>query len=216
MCSPASNYQLNEAVHKSCFKIQNICKTERKTIMKKRIFAIIAALSLTLTAMTACSKEEAVEDAAPAEGLPSVEEVMSFIENDVYPNAQDFIPMMTMSIELDLTDADSVAYYTGLTDTTGIDNIVVSESGVGSFAYSFIYVMTDGTNTAEIQTKLGESVDPIKWICVQADKIASVQLDSDIVLIMGAPEQVDAIMGAVTTAAAEKFVTVGDVVNVLG
>ena len=35
-------------------------------------------------------------------------------------------------------------------------------------------------------------------------------------LIMGAPEQVDAIMGAVTTAAADKFEVVGDVVNVLG
>ena len=190
--------------------------------MKKRIFALIAALVLTASAMTACGGEAAdnndaaVEDAAPAEGLPTVEDVMSFIENDVYPNAQDFIPMMTMSIEVDLADPDAVAYYTGMTDTTGIDHIVVNESGVGSFAYSFIYVMTDGTNTADIQTKLGESVDPIKWVCVQADKIASVQLDSDIVLIMGAPEQVDAIMGAVTTAAADKFVSVGDVVNVLG
>ena len=188
--------------------------------MNKKIFALIAALVLTISAMTACggeaAEDSAVEDTVVAEGLPTVEDVISFIENDVYPNAQDFIPMMTMSMEVDLSDADAVAYYTGLTDTTGIDNIVISESGVGSFAYSFIYVMTDGSNTAEIQTKLGESVDPIKWICVQADKIASVQLDSDIVLIMGAPEQVDAIMGAVTTAAADKFVSVGDVVNVLG
>ena len=185
--------------------------------MKKRIFALIAAALMSLTALTACGGEETpAEDAAPAEGLPSVEEVMSFIENDVYPNAGDVIPMMTMSIEVDLADPDAVAYYTGLTDTTGIDHIVVNESGVGSFAYSFIYVMTDGTNTADIQTKLGESVNPIKWVCVQADKIASVQLDSDIVLIMGAPEQVDAIMGAVTTAAADKFEVVGDVVNVLG
>ena len=184
--------------------------------MKKRIFALIAAALMSLTALTACGEEAPAEDAAPAEGLPSVEEVMSFIENDVYPNAGDVIPMMTMCIEVDLADPDAVAYYTGLTDTAGIDHIVVSESGVGSFAYSFIYVMTDGTNTAEIQTKLGESVDPIKWVCVQAEKIASVQLDSDIVLIMGAPEQVDAIMGAVTTAAADKFVAVGEVVNVLG
>ncbi|MBQ8642082.1 MAG: hypothetical protein IJ480_07665 [Clostridia bacterium] len=197
--------------------------------MKKKLFAMMLAMMMTASALTACGGEEtettedpaaggetAVEETVPAEGLPSVEEVMSFIENDVYSQAQDFIPMMTMSIELDLEDPDSIAYYTGLTDTTGIDHIVVSESGVGSFAYSFIYVMTDGTNTADIQTMLGQSVDPIKWVCVQADKIASVQLDSDIVLIMGAPEQVDAIMGAVTTAAAEKFVSVGDVVNVLG
>ena len=198
-----------------------ITQSERITNMKKRIFAFIAAALLSLTTLTACgedapAEETAVGDTAPAPGLATVEDAMAFIENDVYPNAGDMIPMMTMSIEVDLADPDAVAYYTGLTDTTGIEHIVVSESGVGSFAYSFIYVMTDGTNTADIQTRLGESVDPIKWVCVQADKIASVQLDSDIVLIMGAPEQVDAIMGAVTTAAVDKFEVVGDVVHVMG
>ena len=167
--------------------------------MKKRIFALIAALVLTASAMTACGGEAAdnndaaVEDAAPAEGLPTVEDVMSFIENDVYPNAQDFIPMMTMSIEVDLADADAVAYYTGLTDTAGIDHIVVSESGVGSFAYSFIYVMTDGTNTAEIQTKLGESVDPIKWVCVQADDVRSVACGDVVMFVMVSSEYASAI-----------------------
>ncbi len=177
----------------------------------KRIATLLAALLLTLTALTACGGEETV-----AQALPTTEEVITFIDQTVYGQAADFVPMMTETRELDLTDMDAVGYNTGLTSTDGITNIIVSESGVGSFAYSFLYVRTDSTNTDAIQTTLNESVDPEKWICVWAEKIQSVRLDNDIVLIMGIPEQVDAIMGAVLTSAEGVFTNVGEVMNVMG
>ncbi len=180
--------------------------------MKKRIATLTAALLLIVTALTACSGEETAAEPA----LPTTEEVITFIDQTVYSQAADFVPMMTETRELDLTDMDAVGYNTGLTSTDGITNIIVSESGVGSFAYSFLYVRTDGTNTDAIQTTLGTSVDPAKWICVCAEKIQSIRLDNDIVLVMGIPEQVDAIMGAVVASAEGVFTNVGDVVNVLG
>ncbi len=180
--------------------------------MKKRIATLLAALLLTVTALTACGGEETVAEPA----LPTAEEVITFIDQTVYPQTPDVIPMMTETRELDLTDMDSVGYFTGLTSVEGINSIIVSESGVGSIAYSLLYVRTDGTNTDEIQTTLGTSVNPEKWICVWAEKVQSVRLDNDIVLIMGEPSQVDAIMGAVVASAEGVFTTVGDIVNVMG
>lgn len=148
--------------------------------------------------------------------VKSAADAIAFIENNVYSQVPDQLPMMMMTTELDLADTDSISYNTGLTDLTGITNIILSESGVGSFAYSFVYVMTDGTNTADIQTALGEKIQPNKWICVSAEKISSVQLDNDIVLVMGSPAQVDAIIGAVVSAADGVYENVGDVAAVMG
>lgn len=153
---------------------------------------------------------------ASVSSVKSAADAIAFIENNVYSQVPDQLPMMMMTTELDLADTDSISYNTGLTDLTGITNIILSESGVGSFAYSFVYVMTDGTNTADIQTALGEKIQPNKWICVSAEKISSVQLDNDIVLVMGSPAQVDAIMGAVVSAADGVYENVGDVVAVMG
>ncbi len=180
--------------------------------MKKRIATLTAALLLIVTALTACGGEETAAEPA----LPTTEEVVAFIDQTVYPQTPDVIPMMTETRELDLTDMDTIGYFTGLTSTDGITNIIVSESGVGSIAYSLLYVRTDGTNTDAIQTTLGSSVDPAKWVCVWAEKIQSVRLDNDIVLIMGEPSQVDQIMGAVVASAEGVFTNIGDIVNVLG
>lgn len=168
--------------------------------------------------------EDTADDGESAEGtsgepvtsVTSAEDAIAFIDNNVYPMVSDYLPMMITTRELDLTDMEGITYNTGLEDLTGVTNIVLSESGVGSFAYSFVYVMTDGTNTAEIQTALGEKIQPNKWVCVTAEKISSIQLDNDIILVMGAPEQVDAIMNAVVSAADGVYETVGDVTAVLG
>ena len=74
----------------------------------------------------------------------------------------------------------------------------------------------DVINTAGIQEKLGSGVDPNKWICVSAEKVASVTLDNDVVLIMGYADQVDAIMDATVKAAEGVYENIGSVINVLG
>ena len=115
-----------------------------------------------------------------------------------------------------MTDTDNIKFNTGLDDLSGVTDIIISESGVGSFPYSYIMVRTDGSNTADIQKKLGSGVDPNKWICVSAEKVASVTLDNDVVLIMGYADQVDAIMDATLKAAEGVYENIGSVVNVLG
>lgn len=145
--------------------------------------------------------------------VESAEEAIAFIDANVYSQCADVLPMMTMTQALSKEDMESITYHTGLTDTSGITDIILSESGVGSIAYSLVYLRTDGTNTAELQTALGESINPAKWICVTAEYIASVTLDNDIILIMGTKDQVDTIMTAVTTAAEGVYKNIGSVVN---
>lgn len=148
--------------------------------------------------------------------VENANDAMNFIGANVYSLCPDEVPMYTDSVALPLTDTDTIKFNTGLDDTTGITDIIISESGVGSFPYSYIMVRTDGSNTAGIQEKLGSGVDPNKWICVSAEKVASVTLDNDVVLIMGYADQVDAIMDATVKAAEGVYENIGSVVNVLG
>ena len=148
--------------------------------------------------------------------VESAEDAVNFIGGNVYSRCQDVLPMYTETHILSKDNMDSITYNTGLTDISGINDIILSESGIGSFAYSFVMLMTDGTNTADIQTALGNSIDPNKWICVSAEKVSSIMLDNDIILVMGSADQVDVIMNAVTEAAADVYENVGSVVNVLG
>ena len=146
--------------------------------------------------------------------IASADDVISFLDNDVYPQCPaDSLPMMLMSMPLSLEDMEGVTHHTGLADVTGITDIILSESGVGSIAYSLVYLRTDGSATADIQQTLGESINPRKWVCAGAEYIASVTLDNDVVLIMGAKDQVDMVMDAVLTAAEGKFNNIGSVVT---
>ena len=146
--------------------------------------------------------------------IASADDVVAFLDNDVYSQCPaDSLPMMLMSIPLAMDDMEGVTYHTGLADVDGITDIILSESGVGSIAYSLVYLRTDGTATADIQQTLGESINPRKWVCVGAEYIASVTLDNDVCLIMGSKDQVDMVMDAVLTAAEGKFNNIGSVVT---
>lgn len=169
----------------------------------------------------AADNNSAAADSAviPEGGVSSVtsaEEAVTFIDINVYSQCMDVLPMSTMSMVLPTEDMDTVTYNTGLTDLTGVNEIIVSESMIGSFAYSLVMVRTDGTNTDEIQTALGEQINPRKWLCVGADQIRTVRLDNDIVLVMSDNGRTEPVMNAVVAAAAGVYENVGTVVNVLG
>lgn len=154
------------------------------------------------------------ENTEPAGNIASADDAIAFLDNDVYPQCPaESLPMMLMSMAIPMDDMETVTYHTGLTDVSGISDIIISESGVGSIAYSLVYLRTDGTNTEEIQKNLGENINPRKWLCVGAEYIASVTLDNDVVLVMATKEQVDMVMDAVLTAAEGKFNNIGSVVT---
>ena len=152
----------------------------------------------------------------PVTEVKNADDAVNFIAANVYSKCADAVPMMTETRVLSKDDLESVTYNTGLTDVTGIHDIILSESMVGSFAYSLVMLRTDGSSTKELQNAMNEQINPAKWVCVAAESVRSVTLDDDVLLVMGGTEQVDTIMNAVTEAAADVYTDVGSVVIVVG
>jgi len=154
-------------------------------------------------------------DPSPVDSVRSAEDAVRFISNNLYSLCSEVLPMAVETRALDLSDADAIRYNTGLSATDGITDIVLSESAVGSFAYSLVYVRTDGQNTDAIHQSLKDSIDPRKWVCVEAEAMNTVQLDDDICVIMGSAEQVDTISTSLKEAANGIFTEIGDINTVL-
>lgn len=151
----------------------------------------------------------------PVDSVNSAEDAVRFIANNVYSLCSEVLPMAVETRALDMSDVDAVQYNTGLADTDGITDIVISESAVGSFAYSLVYVRTDGTNTEAVHQSLKDSIDPRKWVCVEAEAVNSIRLDDDICVVMGSAEQVDTISASLRQAAEGVFDQIGEPMSVL-
>lgn len=86
---------------------------------------------------------------------------------------------------VDLSNSDSVKYYTGLSDISKVKEAVVSEAMIGSQAYSLVLVKLNDTKDAEsVANEMLKGIDPRKWICVEADDLQIVSHDDVIMLIM--------------------------------
>jgi len=86
---------------------------------------------------------------------------------------------------VDLSNMDSVKYYTGLNDVSKIKEALVSESMIGSQAYSLVLVrVTDSADSEFVANEMLNGINSSKWICVQADDLQVVTHDDLILLIM--------------------------------
>lgn len=146
----------------------------------------------------------------------SADDAVNFIGANVYSLCRNVIPIMTETKILTEEEKQSVTYNTGIADTTGIYDIIVSESSLESFAYSFLMLRTDGANTDTLQSEVGNSINPEQWLGVVAEKVSSIKLDNDIVLVMGGSEQVDTIMNSIVAAADGVYDNIGQIISVLG
>lgn len=159
-------------------------------------------------------EETVADEEAPAVGggeLASFEDIDAFI-NEIYAQIpQDQMPMGIGNMELGLDDMDAVTYYTGLTDVTGVDSIVISESMVGSIAYSLLYIKTNDEGDAQqIAQTVMDNIDPRKWICVTAEKQIAVTVGNDVFFIMTAPETADLVVDTMTELATQRGLEVSE------
>ena len=94
---------------------------------------------------------------------------LSALVDSIYENYTPELMLMTNAI--DLSDASWVSYYTGLTDTTGIEAAIASETAISAQAYSLVLVrVAEGTDAAEVADRMAAGINPGKWICAQADQ----------------------------------------------
>ena len=96
----------------------------------KKLLSILLALLL-LAALTGCSKAPAPQQSV--EGTP--EEIIA----KIYENHQP-LKLNVISMELDLTDADAVAYNTGLESADKLSAVCVSEAMMGQAIPKQIFV----------------------------------------------------------------------------
>lgn len=193
-----------------------------KTINKAAAIAAIMALSMTM--LTGCGNRadrnsdevstEAVQDSAGMVHLEGADDVSAFIDEVYGGVAQDLLPMEPQTTELDLNDKDTLEYNTGLTSLDGIDGIYLSESMVGSTAYSAVYIRTTDEADAElIRQQLMDSINPSKWICVTAEKQSAVILGNDIFFVMGQQDTADEVMSKAVAAAEAKGMKASDTIE---
>ena len=121
----------------------------------------------------------------PASNLSvkSAEDLTALVDK-IYEGVSIEMPML-MTQELDMTDTETVKYFTGLENIDDIEYVVASEPMMTSQAYSLMLVkVKDGVDAEAIAKSMNENVDERKWICVTAEKIYTVASGDVVCLVM--------------------------------
>ncbi len=115
-------------------------------------------------------------------------EALSAIIDSVYSTIELELPALMTQI-VDVTDADAVAYITGLADPSQVEYVVASEPMMSSQAYSFVLVkVKDGVSADEVAKTMCDNIDQRKWICVTAEKVYTTSSGDVACLIMSAED----------------------------
>ena len=143
----------------------------------KKILGLLTALVLTLT-LTGCGEKN-------VDG--SLEEIM----NKVYASIpEEERPMMLMNTEV---TKENVEMYLGTADIE-FEEALASESATGSIAHSVVLVrVKKGANVETIKEKIENSINPRKWICVEAEEVEVESKGNLIILIMSSEKNAEKI-----------------------
>ena len=134
----------------------------------KKILLVFTAMFFALT-LTGCGEKN-------VEG--SLEEIMDKVYATI---PEDQRPMMLMNVEV---NKENVEMYLGTSDIE-FEEALASESATGSIAHSVVLVrVKDNANVELIKEKIENSVNPRKWICVEADEVEVESKGNLIILIM--------------------------------
>ena len=140
----------------------------------KKMMVLVLVLAMAVS-MAACGSKAA--DKAPLEGTME-ENALKIME--ISP-----VEFMGGCIPVDLTDADTVRYFTGLQDPAVITDAAVYESMMGSQAFSLVLVRTaEGADAKTVAQEMTDNIDTRKWICVGADEKLVAGYGNTVMLIM--------------------------------
>ena len=131
----------------------------------KKFISVILMAALALSLFAACGKTDDAPKGADLSG-----ETVEALVNKIYESKMPEFALMTMPV--DLADAEMVAWQTGVSDPALLKEAVISESMMGSQAYSLVMVrVNDAAKAEEVAQMMLDNIDPRKWICVAADDI---------------------------------------------
>jgi len=123
----------------------------------KKLIVLILVLAMAIS-MAACGKKApAAADKTPLAGTME-ENALKIME--IAP-----VEFMGGCIPVDLADADSVKYFTGLSDGTKITDAAVYESMMGSQAFSLVLVRTaEGADAKAVAQEMTDNIDTLMLI----------------------------------------------------
>ena len=150
--------------------------------MSKTTKIILAVVAVAVVALVGVIL---VMNSKPSSNLSvnSAEDLTALVDK-IYEGVSIEMPML-MTQALDMTDSETVKYFTGLENIDDIEYVVASEPMMTSQAYSLMLVkVKDGVDADAIAKSMNENVDERKWICVTAEKIYSVASGDVVCLVM--------------------------------
>lgn len=162
----------------------------------KKMIAMMLVLAMALSLAACGSKAPAAAEKTPLAGTME-ENALKVME--IAP-----VEFMGGCIPVDLTDADSVFYFTGLGSADNITDAAVYESMMGSQAFSLVLVRTaEGADAKAVAQEMSDNIDMRKWICVGADEKIVAGYGDTVMLIM-----LDSQLGLSAEAYADAFAQV--------
>jgi len=123
-------------------------------------------------------------NSAPVVPIATEEEVLKVAE-DVYSKIDmNEMPMLDTQV-MDLSDAEMVKMFTGLSDASKVEFAVLSQPMMGSQAYSMLLVkVKEGQDVDVIKKEMVDNIDVRRWICVAAEKVLATNHSDLICLVM--------------------------------
>lgn len=87
--------------------------------------------------------------------------------------------------EINVTDADMVAFNTGLANGDNLEYLVISQPLMSSQAYELVIAkVKQGVDANAVAKEMSENIDMNKWICVSANKLYATSSGDIVFLVM--------------------------------
>lgn len=138
------------------------------------------------------------EDVKGPEKVDWGEELTNLVDT-LYAGNENLYPSL-MSQLIDVTDAESVNYMTGLENGDDLEALIVSEPMMSSQAYSLVIAKVKaGSNPDEVAKKMSENINMRKWICVSADVLYATSTEEYAFLVMSSEEMAKPVYEAFKT-----------------
>lgn len=109
--------------------------------------------------------------------------------DEIY-KGQDNLFSTLETAEIDVTDADTVAFNTGLVNGDNLEYLAVSQPLMSSQAYELVVAKVKAEVSAdEVAKEMSENIDMNKWICVSANKLYATSSGDIVFLVMAGEEE---------------------------
>ena len=148
--------------------------------MKKVLLALM--ISFVLVGLVGCNSNAKGDSDSKEDIKLTLEEITEKLYEGI---KEDELPNMLMNTPL---DEENIEYFIG-TNEIKYEEAIANESGISAVAHSVVLIKTSSETDIEDAKKLiKESVDPRKWICVEAEEVIVDSKGDVIILIMSSKD----------------------------